>query len=298
MPPISSRRSGLVVAVVLGAVAMIGPSSVRSQTPSDAASSPASVTAARARLADLRAGMASDRRAVLLAMQSGVALPAAVERLRSDAAGPDAPPAATAGRPAVVLIGAAPADNRHATRAPGTEPLDALLDLIASAEAGPAGYDAIHSRARVLPAEPPTRLTLGEILIWIEATPGQPHAIGRYQIIPNTLRYLMLAEGLERHAQFTPALQDRLAHRLIRDAGLDAYLSGLMPPRAFMDKLAYVWAGLPLPDGRSAYEGIAGNRATLSRARYEAAFLAALPPPALLLGMPPGQPAADGPIWP
>lgn len=31
-------------------------------------------------------------------------------------------------------------------------------------------------------------MTIGENLAWIEATPNQHHAVGRYQVIPKTLR--------------------------------------------------------------------------------------------------------------
>ena len=45
-------------------------------------------------------------------------------------------------------------------------------------------------------------MTLDEIFAWIAATPGQPHAIGRYQFIPDTLRMLVnrLVIGLSKLA--------------------------------------------------------------------------------------------------
>ena len=148
-----------------------------------------------------------------------------------------------------------------------------LLSLIGSAEAGSAGYDAIHFRARVLPDKRPTEMTLQEIIDWIDATPRQNHAIGRYQIIPMTLGYLIAAEDLPLTAVFTPALQDRLAVRLIEDAGLPEFMSGQLAPADFLDSLAFVWAGLPLESGLSAYEGFAGNSATISRSSYENRFV-------------------------
>lgn len=150
--------------------------------------------------------------------------------------------------------------------------LDRLLSLIASAEAGPAGYNAIHHRAWVLPDKAPTEMTIQEIIDWIDATPRQNHAIGRYQIIPMTLSYLVAAENVPMTAVFSPALQDRLAVRLINDAGLPEFLSGQMAPADFLDSLAFVWAGLPLGSGLSAYEGFAGNSATISRQHYETRF--------------------------
>lgn len=154
-----------------------------------------------------------------------------------------------------------------------TDPrIDLLLSLIGSAEAGSAGYDAIHNRAAVLPDKRPTEMTVQEIIDWIDATPRQNHAIGRYQIIPMTLSYLIAAEDVPLTAVFTPALQDRLALRLIEDAGLPEFMSGQMAPADFLDSLAFVWAGLPLGSGQSAYEGFAGNSATISRQSYENRF--------------------------
>jgi hypothetical protein len=172
--------------------------------------------------------------------------------------------------------------------------LDLLLSLIASAEAGPAGYDAIHHRAWVLPDKAPTEMTIQEIVDWIDATPRQNHAIGRYQIIPMTLSYLVAVESVPMTAVFSPALQDRLAVRLINDAGLPEFLSGQMAPVDFLDSLAFVWAGLPLGSGLSAYEGFAGNSATISRQHYETRFaeifgMAAIP--VALLPGPEGQAA-------
>jgi muramidase (phage lysozyme) len=146
----------------------------------------------------------------------------------------------------------------------------ALRDLIAAAEAGPKGYDAIHFSARDLPAKPPSQMTLAEIRDWIAATPGQQHAIGRYQVIPKTLEMLVARLALPDHARFDPALQDRLADSLIDDAGLGALMAGELDAAAFMDGLARIWAGLPLGNGQSAYQGVAGNRATIARAAFEA----------------------------
>lgn len=145
-----------------------------------------------------------------------------------------------------------------------------LLDLIAMAEAGSAGYDAVQYGATVKPAKRPTQLTLGEIFDWIATTPRQPHAIGRYQFIPDTLARLVALKGYPRSTRFTPKVQDQLALILLQDAGLAAFEAKTLPRRAFMKNLARIWAGLPLPSGKSYYQGYAGNKATMSFARFEA----------------------------
>ena len=151
----------------------------------------------------------------------------------------------------------------------GTTATAQLLSLIARAEAGSAGYDAVQHGARVRPAQLPTQMTLGEIYKWIEDTPGQPHAIGRYQFIPSTLRHVAGVAGISPEMRFSPRVQDRLAHVLLRQAGFEAFHAGDLSREDFMYNLAKIWAGLPLPSGESYYHGYAGNRATMSWATFE-----------------------------
>jgi hypothetical protein len=145
-----------------------------------------------------------------------------------------------------------------------------IRNLIADAEAGPEGYDAVQWGARIRPPAPPTMLTLAQIDQWIRDTPRQPHAIGRYQFIPKTLRWLVQRLDLPPETQFTPAVQDRLADLLLADAGLEAVLTGEIDRRSFKRNLARIWAGFPLPDGQSYYEGFAGNKATMSWRHFAA----------------------------
>lgn len=148
-------------------------------------------------------------------------------------------------------------------------PVAQLLSLIARVEAGAAGYDAVQHGARIRPPRAPTRMTLGEIHDWIAATPGQPHAIGRYQFIPPTLHRVTQIRGYGPDVRFTPEVQDSLALILLEDAGLRAFEAHRLPRTRFMQNLARIWAGLPLPNGRSHYEGYAGNRAAMTWAEFE-----------------------------
>ncbi len=147
---------------------------------------------------------------------------------------------------------------------------DRVRHLIARAEAGRDGYDAVQYGARRRPHNSPTQMTIAEIDAWIRATPGQQHAIGRYQFIPSTLRRLVRQAGVEAHERFTPGLQDRLADMLLAEAGYADAASGRLGRHAFMNNLAKIWAGLPTSSGRSHYHGLAGNAATMSWARFDA----------------------------
>ncbi len=147
-----------------------------------------------------------------------------------------------------------------------------LMTLIAGAEAGKAGYDAVQHGARVRPTKRPTEMTVAEIYQWIEDTPGQPHAIGRYQLIPATLRRLVRHQEVPHSKRFSPELQDKLAHQLLEEAGFSDFLSTDMPRADFMLNLAKIWAGLPTSNGSSYYEGYAGNSAVYTWDDFDAHF--------------------------
>lgn len=44
--------------------------------------------------------------------------------------------------------------------------------------------------------------------------------------------------------------------------------AGEMSVDTFMLNLAKIWAGLPIPSGRSYYDGVAGNKATMTYDAY------------------------------
>ncbi|MEM8976174.1 MAG: hypothetical protein AAGD43_29250 [Pseudomonadota bacterium] len=150
----------------------------------------------------------------------------------------------------------------------GTE-VDQLYALIAFAESPRAGYDAIHHSAKKLTAKRPTQMTLGEIKTWIRATPGQHHAIGRFQVIPSTLSSLQRRLRLSDSVIFNRDTQNKMAGVLLYDAGYQDFVAGDLTLSRFMDNLALIWAGFPKANGKSYYHGYAGNRATVTRAFFE-----------------------------
>lgn len=157
--------------------------------------------------------------------------------------------------------------------APG-DAVSRLRDLIGTAEAGPLGYDAVQYGARVKPGRAPTAMTINEIYAWIARTPGQPHAIGRYQFIPATLRRLVAKLDIDPNTRFSPQVQNRLADALLSEAGLNAFRGGELSRTGFMNNLAKIWAGFPNSSGRSHYHGYAGNAATMTWARFDAEMAA------------------------
>ena len=152
----------------------------------------------------------------------------------------------------------------------GTSKIDRLRDLIGQAESVLAGYDAVQHGAKIRPGKRPTQMTLGEIYDWIDNTPGQPHAIGRYQFIPKTLRRLARKLGVARHEPFTPRLQDQLSDVLLAEAGLHDFERGQLSRHDFMHNLSKIWAGLPTSTGKSYYHGFAGNKASITWTHFDA----------------------------
>ncbi|MBB3992402.1 hypothetical protein GGR95_000021 [Sulfitobacter undariae] len=152
-----------------------------------------------------------------------------------------------------------------------------VRDIIQQAESSRAGYDAVQHGAKIKPPQLPTKMTVAEIYRWIEATPGQPHAIGRYQFIPVTLRRVVREANVSLDQRFTPALQDRLADVLLAEAGYHEVKNGALSRRAFMNNLAKIWAGLPNDTGKSHYHGYAGNKASISWARFDAQMAQVFP---------------------
>lgn len=161
----------------------------------------------------------------------------------------------------------------HATRSQ----LVRLRRLIERAESRRDGYDAVQFGAKIKPAKAPTRMTLAEIDRWTIDTPGQPHAIGRYQFIPATLRRLVAHLGLPPGTRFSPAIQDRLADVLLAEAGLGRLQRQELDRAQFMHNLAKIWAGFPTSNGRSYYHGHAGNKASLTWAYFEQEMAAIFP---------------------
>ncbi|MYE12220.1 MAG: glycoside hydrolase family 104 protein [Gammaproteobacteria bacterium] len=151
-----------------------------------------------------------------------------------------------------------------------------LLALVRALEA-PHGYDDYERRIPVPPPKPLTRMTLGEVLAWqsrVRSTGAPSTAAGGYQIIRATLARLIRKHGLDPSGLFDADMQDRLARLLIAECGDPGPPS--RHPR-FADCLAGIWAALPLATGpgrgRSAYRGVAGNRA-LTRPEIVLAVLA------------------------
>lgn len=165
-----------------------------------------------------------------------------------------------------------------------------IWDLMYKGESGARGYDAFNrgtytgadGKQHIRPGTPPidfSQLTLGQVQDLQHLPrrdPDRVFALGKYQIVPDTMDAAVARLGLDRNERFTPALQDRIfSEYLMRDKQptVRDYVMGRSDDlRAAQRGLAMEWASFPDPDrgGRSYHGG--ANQAHVSLAESEAAL--------------------------
>ncbi|WP_222932393.1 conjugal transfer protein TraG N-terminal domain-containing protein [Allochromatium humboldtianum] len=160
----------------------------------------------------------------------------------------------------------APGPMRHSSATEGH--LGQLLDLIAVPESH-GNYNAWYNEADQHQVDLST-LTLDQVRAFQQQLLDSGNggsAIGRYQFIPSTLGDLIERLDLSGAERFTPALQDRLALVLARDAGVNDWMDGAMPTDTFAYNLSQIWAGLPKDASNQSYhQGVGDNAARIDHA--------------------------------
>ena len=162
-----------------------------------------------------------------------------------------------------------------------------LLSTVRSVEAPRFGYDSWYGRGTnsgpIGPSNPPTRITLREVLGWQKDSidlGATSVAVGAYQIIHKTLKGLIEKMGLTGDELFDQDLQDRMGIVLAEEAGLKKFLSGKIDGDTYANKIARVWAGVPvlkedkrgntiITIGQSYWRGVGENKSLLGPKRLE-----------------------------
>lgn len=96
------------------------------------------------------------------------------------------------------------------------------------------------------------------------------YAVGRYQLIPRTLRFAVDSSSVSVQDKFTNEVQDRLMAALIlyKRPLIITYLQGSHNNlNAALGALAREWASVEYSNGYSYYSRVGGNRASISRER-------------------------------
>lgn len=153
---------------------------------------------------------------------------------------------------------------------PVHEQVKPLADLIATGEGS---YDAVNrgyagdtpQGFTSLTGKAPKDTTVREVISmqrnWI-------YAVGRYQFIPDTLRFAVAMSSVDMEDKFTEETQDRLFAALLtsKRPAIAAYLRGDHDYIGWaLDELAKEWASVEYRNGRGFYDYIGGNRAHISR---------------------------------
>lgn len=114
-----------------------------------------------------------------------------------------------------------------------------------------------------------TDMTVAEVLQFQDTMRARGHettAVGKYQIIKNTLMGIMSTAGVKPTDKFDQSTQDKLGLALLKGRGLDQYQNKKIDANQFADNLAKEWASLPTQSGKSYYAGVGSNAAHASRA--------------------------------
>lgn len=115
-----------------------------------------------------------------------------------------------------------------------------------------------------------TNMTIGDIMRYQSYPIGHPErlfAVGKYQVIPNTMRDAVSSLGISLNEKFTPQLQERifvefLATKRKNRYDLEKYIRGKGDNLGgAVNSLAYEWASLQKMDGRGHYDGKGNNKA-------------------------------------
>lgn len=145
-------------------------------------------------------------------------------------------------------------------------PSTPMSDFIGKAEG--ADYDTLYGGWKG-PRVKVTELTVAEALevqrenreAGAESSP-----IGKGQFMPDTIRSLVREGVISLKDQLTPDVQEKMIEALIERRRKQATgPDGKLDREKFADALAQEWASFPTREGKSHYEGIAGNKATVSR---------------------------------
>jgi hypothetical protein len=115
-----------------------------------------------------------------------------------------------------------------------------VLDLIASVEQGPEGYDSFNTSAGKTPGKASEK-TIG----WLAKNANG--AIGRYQQMPMFLLERAKRAGFDENTKFTPQVQDAITLNELRGPQhkMGDFLSGKITEEQFLQKLSPTWRGLP-----------------------------------------------------
>jgi len=112
-----------------------------------------------------------------------------------------------------------------------------------------------------------TNMTLQEVMNYQDGMVSRGHAstaVGKYQITKDTLDEFAKKTGVSLSEKFTPEIQDKIAAKILDEAGYSRFARGEISRDQFTNNVARRWASMPTTEGKSFYDGIAGNKSLIS----------------------------------
>ena len=173
---------------------------------------------------------------------------------------------------------------------PGTgkyDPNASLSSLIRTGESGRRGYNAYNRGSdRNSPSNREsinlTSMTLAEIMTAQARRKNDPQrlfAVGKYQMVPETLAEGVKKLGISTSERFTPELQERFFTEFLagkKRPAIGNYIRGKSENiDAAINSAAYEWAALQLTSGRGYYDKVGTNHASISPDRVKAVLVKA-----------------------
>ena len=167
------------------------------------------------------------------------------------------------------------------------DPNASLSSLIRTGESGRRGYNAYNRGSdRNSPSnrEPInlTSMTLEEIMTAQARRKNDPQrlfAVGKYQMVPETLSEGVKKLGISTSERFTPELQERFFTEFLagkKRPAIGNYITGKSENiDAAINSAAYEWAALQLTSGRGYYDKVGTNHASISPDRVKAVLVKA-----------------------
>lgn len=159
-----------------------------------------------------------------------------------------------------VLEGGSATSRVGTTPDTGDDTANQILAFIHGAEG--ADYNTVFGGGKVDAAS----MTVQDVLDRTENDGSS--AFGAVQVMKKTLAGLVKNGVVTPDQKMDQATQDKIGLALMKKAGYDNWKSGKLSPKQFADKLADIWASLPLQDGKSKYASDGVNKATVSRQQF------------------------------
>lgn len=144
-----------------------------------------------------------------------------------------------------------------------------ILDFIGNVESN-GDYNVLVGGKKDINGNPVTitDMTIREILSLqntMQKLNFQSTAVGKYQIIKDTLWGLVQSGNIPLTSKFDSVMQDKLAETLLMKRGYQSFAEGKLDAHKFADNLAMEWASLPFSNGKSYYQGVGSNKSLVDR---------------------------------